>query len=152
MGTRRRRSIRRAIVWSLAAASWLVASVSSGFSVVQIAMFVGPGVVLAIATGWASHAAFPQRWNWRRGLSAAAVGAVAFPPFVALFFAWAGTFGPATLVTLLVFSAWLAVLCGLIVALAHLAMTPKSERRRRRRTVIVATSPPPLALSREMRP
>ena len=126
----RHRPIIRALLWtSLGAGLWLMASLPSGFSIVQISMFIGPGVVLAIATSWASHATFPARWTWRHGLRAAAVGAVGFPPFVALFFAWAGTFGSATLVTLLVFSAWLAVLSGLMMALVHLATAPKEQRR-----------------------
>lgn len=123
----------RALAWTaLSVALWLAASLPSGLGVVQIAMFAGPGVVLAVAASWASHAAFPGEWSWSDGLRAAVVGAIAFPPFVALFFAWGGTFGSSVLVTLLVFSAWLAVLCGLIIALLHLAMTPRAERRRAR--------------------
>jgi hypothetical protein len=127
-----RRTLRLATLWSLAAGAWFVASVASGFAVVQIAMFAGPGIVLAIAASWASHAGFPHRWSWRHALNAATLGALSFPPFVALFFAWAGTFGSAALVTLLVFSAWLAVLSGLMIALARLAMIPKAARRRAR--------------------
>ena len=121
--------IRTILRTLLGAALWLVASVPSGFSVLQIAMFIGPGVVLAIATSWASHAAFPRRWSWRHGLRAAVVGAVGFPPIVAAFFAWSGTFGSETMVTLLVFSAWLAVLSGLMMALVHLAMTRRGDMR-----------------------
>jgi hypothetical protein len=132
MLTLSRRSLRRALPWPLAVAAWLAASVSSGFAVTQIAMFAGPGVVLAVAASWASHAGFPYRWNWRHGRRAATLGALWFPPFVALFFAWAGTFGSEALVTLLVFSAWLSVLSGLAVALARLAMVPKAARRRAR--------------------
>ena len=65
MLTLSRRSLRRALPWPLAVAAWLAASVSSGFAVTQIAMFAGPGVVLAVAASWASHAGFPYRWNWR---------------------------------------------------------------------------------------
>jgi hypothetical protein len=132
MFTVSRRSLRHAMLWTLAAAAWLVASMSSGFALVQIAMFAGPGIVLAIAASWAGHAGVPHQWTWRHALSAATIGALSFPPFVALFFAWAGTFGSTALVTLLVFSAWLAVLSGLMVALARLAMMPKAARRRAR--------------------
>lgn len=128
-----RRPVLRAVLWtSFAAATWIAASVPSGFSMIQIAMFAGPGLVLAIAASWAAHAAFPHEWNWRNGLRAAVIGAVAFPPFVAVFFAWAGTFGAPVMVTLLVFSAWLAVLGGLMIALVRLATVPSAARRRER--------------------
>lgn len=127
----RPRRVASWVLWtSLAGAAWLVASRASGFGVVQIAMFVGPGVVLAIAASWASHSAFPRDWSWRHGLRAATIGAGAFPPFVALFFAWAGTFGSTVMVTLLVYSAWLAILCGALMALVRLAVAPKHERPR----------------------
>lgn len=127
----KRRTDRHLITWTLLAAMlWVAVSIPSGFSVVQIAMFIGPGIVLAIAVSWASHAAFPDDWTWQHGLRAAAVGAGAFPPFVAAFFAWAGTFGSSSMVTLLVFSAWLAVLFGLVLALGRLALAPKEKRHR----------------------
>jgi hypothetical protein len=127
----RRHPVIHAALWlSLAASLWLVASVPSGFSIAQIAMFIGPGIVLAIAASWASHAAFPQAWTWQHGARAAAIGAGTFPPFVALFFAWAGTFGSNVLVMLLVLSAWLAMLFGLIVALARLARAPRPQDTR----------------------
>lgn len=131
MAASRNHHTRRVIGWTLfGALSWLAASLPSGFSIVQIAMFIGPGVVLAIAASWASHAASPRDWTWRHGLRAAAIGAGVFPPFVAAFFAWAGTFGPDVMVTLLVFSAWLAVLSGLLIALTRLALAPAEQRHR----------------------
>lgn len=120
---------RRGLWAALCVGVWFAASIPSGFHLLQIAMFIGPGIVLALAASWASHAAFPNRWNWYRGRHAALVGAVVFPPFVALFFAWAGTFGSTTLVALLVFSAWLAVLGGLMVTLVRLALTSKTRQR-----------------------
>ncbi len=118
----------RATVWTVVAVvTWLAASVPSGFSVAQIAMFIAPGMVLSIAMNWTSYAAFPERWRWPHGLRAAAIGAGIFPPFVALFCAWAGTFGSGVMLTLLVFSAWVAVLGGLMIALGRLALTPRSR-------------------------
>jgi hypothetical protein len=126
-----RHRVIRVVLWlSLTASLWLAASLPSGFGIAQIAMFIGPGIVLAIAASWASHAAFPRVWTWQHGARAAAIGAALFPPFVVLFFAWSGTFGPEVMMTLLVFSAWLAVLCGLMIALARLAMARRPRGRR----------------------
>src|SRR5690242_15106176 len=101
-GVTRARAVAQVI---LAGGVWLLASLPSGFSIVQIAVFAGPGVVLALATDWASRAIVRQEFNWVHGLRAAAFGAVIFPPFVALFFAWSGSFGADLIVALLVFSA-----------------------------------------------
>lgn len=111
-----RNRARTLALLATAAVLWLLASLPSGFSVAQIAVFAGPGVVLALATDWASHAVARRDFNWHHGLQAAGIGATIFPPFVALFFAWSGSFGPDLLVTLLVFSAWLALFCGLSFA------------------------------------
>ena len=117
MLSRRDRNRARGLGLAAAAAAlWLFASLPSGFSLVQIAVFAGPGVVLALATDWASHVIVRRDFNWHHGLQAAAIGATIFPPFVALFFAWSGSFGPELIVTLLVFSAWLALFCGLFFA------------------------------------
>jgi hypothetical protein len=107
-----------------AASLWLIASLPSGFSVVQLAMFVGPGIVLALAVDWASHAGARREWDWEHGRRAAAFGAAIFPPFVALFFSWSGSFGPELMIALLVFSAWLALFCGLLFA----ALTRSTNR------------------------
>jgi hypothetical protein len=129
----RRRPVVRVIAKTLVAAGlWIAASVPSGFGIAQIAMFAGPGVVLAIATSWASGAAYPDEWSWRHALRAAAFGAAVFPPFVALFLAWAGTYDRPAMVTLLVVSAWLAVLGGLAIAIARLVLQPDKERHRAR--------------------
>ena len=117
MRTRRHLIRLRALsLAGIAAGLWLAASVPSGFSVAQLAMFAGPGIVLALAADWASHAGSQREWDWRHGLHAAGVGAAVFPPFVALFVAWSGSFGPELMVTLLVFSAWLALFCGWLFA------------------------------------
>jgi hypothetical protein len=117
MLSRKDRNRARAVaLLSMAGGLWLLASLPSGFSMAQIAVFAGPGIVLALATDWASHVIVRRDFNWAHGLQAAAIGGTIFPPFVALFFAWSGSFGPNLLVTLLVFSAWLALFCGLAFA------------------------------------
>jgi hypothetical protein len=131
------RSVHRARTLALtatAAGIWLLASVPSGFSPVQIAVFAGPGIVLALATDWASHVGTRREFDWRHGLKAAAVGATFFPPFVAVFFAWSGTFGADLIIALLVFTAWLALLCGFMFAgfswLTSRHATRRDDKRR----------------------
>jgi hypothetical protein len=106
---------------AVAALLWLAASVPSGFGIVQIAVFAGPGMVLALAISWTSYANARRDWDWRHGLRAIGLGAAFFPPFVGLFFAWSGSFGSEVLVTLLVYSAWMALLCGFLLAMLNRA-------------------------------
>jgi hypothetical protein len=110
-----------------AVAAWLVTSIPSGFSVAQIAFFAGPGIVLALAGSWAGHAAAPHEWTWRDGRRAALVGAAVFPPFVALYFAWAGSVGAGVVVTLLVLSTWFTLFVGFTVALVRSLGRPKAR-------------------------
>jgi hypothetical protein len=138
---RHRPIVRTIVKASLAAGLWLAASLPSGFGIAQIAMFAGPGVVLAIAMSWGAGAASPGDWTWHHALRAAGFGAAVFPPFVALFFAWAGTFAAVTMVTLLVVSARLAVLGGLAVAIARLVIPSRMERYRAHAPHHIADTP-----------
>ena len=109
---------------------WLCASIPTGFPISQISMFAGPGIVLAVAANWASHAANPSRLTWRHGFRAAVLGAVLFPPLIAFYFAWGGSFGTGVFMTLLIFSTWLALMAGLIVATLRMLSAPERARRR----------------------
>lgn len=117
---------KHAVFAVVAVAIWLGAILPSGFSAVQIAVFAGPGIVLAVTMSWASFAALPHVWNWTHGFRAAIAGATIFPPFVALLFAWGGTWEPGILVEVLVASAWLAIVLGLVGAAARGLTAPRA--------------------------
>lgn len=98
----------------LIAAFWIVALVPSGFGIFQLSMFAAPGMVLAVATSWMTHALSPEKWDWDNAFEAAMIGATAFPPFVALFVAWSATLDANTMGTLFVLGSWLALVGGFI--------------------------------------
>lgn len=108
--------IGRAAALALALLLWLISTTQSGFSYVELLVFSGPAIVLAIAASWASCAFRRDAWTWARAARAAAIGAVMLPPVIAagiaFFSAWNGS---AVLVTFLV-AAWLALGAGVLVA------------------------------------
>lgn len=95
-------------------ALWTVATTLSGFTVVQIVVFAGPGLVLAISASWMAHVFSPTDWTWDDALSAGAAGAAVFPPLVAFVVAWGATFDSGMTVALFVFGSWFALATGLI--------------------------------------
>jgi hypothetical protein len=134
-----RRVIRYGLITLGVGAMWVLATVPSGFSAFQLALFAGPGMVLAIAMSWTAHAFTPEEFDWGDTLSAGAFGAAAFPPVVGLFVAWTSTFNPNVMIVLLILSSWLALGAGLIGGVLRLATRKHRERSSQPRLVHLQT-------------
>lgn len=132
---RRARTLRSIATLVAIVLMWIVATVPSGFSVVHLAMFAGPGTVLAIGAAWTAHAFNTEEFTWDRALTAGVVGAVGFPPVVGFFIAWTATFNPDVMIVLLILSSWLALGAGILGAslraLATWRRQPRPHSRRR---------------------
>lgn len=122
---------RRLYVVTLLAsiALWAMATVPSGFSIVQLLIFAGPGIVLAVAASWMSHAFAPDRWSWDDALSAAIVGAVVFPPVVALFVAWTATLETNGTILLFILGSWVALGAGIVWAAVGMIIRRRTAPR-----------------------
>jgi hypothetical protein len=121
------RVLRYATIALAVTAMWVIATVPSGFSALQLALFAGPGMVLTVAMSWTAHAFAPEEFDWGDTLRAGVVGAVAFPPLVGFFVAWTTTFSPNVMVVLLVLSSWFALGAGLLAAIVRLLARKRRE-------------------------
>lgn len=81
---------------------WILVTIPTGFPLVDLSVFTAPGIVFAIAMNWAWNAPAPASHDWRGAIDAAMIGAVLFPPFVALILAWSGTLAPGAMEIVLV--------------------------------------------------
>ena len=110
---------------------WILVTTPTGFPLVDLSVFAGPGVVFAIAMNWAWDAPAPKPHDWRGAVDAAMIGAILFPPFVAAILAWGGTLAPGAMEIVLVLAAWIALIVGFIggVVYRRLWREPPEARR-----------------------
>ena len=94
MSTRHRAPLwmGRVIGLVVAVALWGVSTTQSGYSIVELFVFAGPAIVLAIAASWSASAFSRDTWSWTDALRASGIGAVFLPPIIAagiaFFSAW----------------------------------------------------------------
>lgn len=109
---------------------WAITTTQSGFSYVELVVFTGPAVVLAVSASWAARAFRRDGWSWVRAARAAVGGALLLPPAIAggiaFFSAWNGS---AVLLTFVV-AAWLALGAGVLVAAVRALWADVSQSRR----------------------
>jgi len=101
-------------------AFWLLTTGPAGLGVFQLIVFVAPGALLGLATGWMANASTQDRWTWAAGRRAAVRGALILPPILAALVALDGNDRPSRLLDGFVRAAWLALAVGVVVALARL--------------------------------
>ena len=137
-----RRIASGATTLAAAGSLWMLTGIPTGFPMSDLAVFAGPGIVLAIAMSWTYHGFARDQWTWSRALHAAIAGAVFYPPLVALAVAWSGTLGPSVMVFLFVMTSWCALGAGAVGAVARWVME-------RRQDAAAPASPPHLDLVRD---
>lgn len=115
------RAIRYGAVGLALVAVWAFAAVQSGFGIVQIAVFAGPGLVLAVAASWMAHIFSSADWTWDNALNAGVAGALIFPPVVAFIVAWGATMDSSMTIFIFVFGSWFALAVGLVAGVGGLA-------------------------------
>ena len=113
----------------LAAGVGLLATEPWGMQVYQLIVFMAPGALLGLATGWMAFASDQEKWSWRAGMQWAIAGAIALPPLLAFLIAVDGNARPHRLLAGFIRSAWLALALGLSIAAAR-AVRVRSQKRR----------------------
>ena len=82
-------------------------------------MFVAPGALLGLGAGWAAHGFTQPTWTWQRARRSAVLGGLLLPPALAFLVALDGNARPQRLLVGFVYAAWVALIGGAAVALAH---------------------------------
>lgn len=117
------RTRHRAPVWTarviglvVAIALWSVSTTQSGYSIVELFVFAGPAIVLAIAASWSASAFSRDTWAWTDALQASGLGAVFLPPIIAAGIAFFSAWNANAVVLTFILGAWLALAAGVLVA------------------------------------
>lgn len=117
---RRSHHVIRALGFAAALSSvWLLSTEPWGLGAYQLLMFVAPGALLGLGAGWAAHGFTQAAWTWQRARRSAVLGALLLPPALAFIVALDGNARPQRLLVGFVYAAWLALIGGTAVALAH---------------------------------
>jgi len=128
MTNRTKRRIRTLLGVFAALTIWVVATEPWGIGVYQLLVFMAPGALLGLGTGWMAYASARQSWSWHTSRTAALVGAILLPPVLAFLVALDGNARPHRLLAGFIRAAWLAFAVGLAVAAAR-AIRDRSEKR-----------------------
>lgn len=136
---RRRRVVGRWVLRLLGVAAaiglWSAATVPSGYSYVELLVFAGPGMVLAIAMSWAAHTFARSQFTWTDGLRAGIIGGAVLPPVIAFMVALSATADHGAILVTFVLGSWLALASGVLVAALRAlnedgSRTPRRSRAR----------------------
>ena len=106
----------------------------------DLIVFVPPGMSLALMATWSAHSFAPDRFTWRRGLFAALVGGAGVSPLIAALVAFAATWDPASFQFVFNVGAWVALASGLATGAANWAL---DRLRQPWRTYERSPQPPP---------
>ena len=98
---------------------WLLSTEPWGLGAYQLLMFVAPGALLGLGAGWAAHGFTQPTWTWQRARRSAVLGGLLLPPALAFLVALDGNARPQRLLVGFVYAAWVALIGGAAVALAH---------------------------------
>ena len=121
--------VGRGVTVSIAVALWLAATEPWGIAVYQLVVFMAPGALLGLASGWMAYAADQERWSWRVAGQWTIGGALLLPPVLAFLVAVDGNARPHRLLAGFIRAAWLSLALGLSVATAR-AITLRSQQAR----------------------
>ena len=118
MSTRHRAPLwlGRVIGLVVAIALWGVSTTQSGYSIVELFVFAGPAIVLAIAASWSAAAFSRDTWSWTDALRASGIGAVFLPPIIAAGIAFFSAWNTNAVLLTFILGAWLALAAGVFVA------------------------------------
>src|SRR5512146_1335733 len=118
MPSRHRAHVWTARVIGLAIASllWTVSTTQSGYSVVELLVFTGPAIVLAIAASWSAAAFSRDTWTWTSALRASGLGSVFLLPIIAASIAFFAAWNTNAVLLTFILGAWLALATGVLVA------------------------------------
>jgi hypothetical protein len=116
-------SRHRAHVWTVrtiglavALVLWTVSTTQSGYSLVELLVFAGPAIVLAIAASWAASALSRDTWSWTAARRASGLGALFLPPIIAASIAFFAAWNANAVLLTFILGAWLALGAGVFVA------------------------------------
>lgn len=116
-------SRHRAHVWTtriiglaVALGLWTVSTTQSGYSIIELLVFAGPAIVLAIAASWSASALSRDTWSWTRALRASGLGAVFLPPVIAAAIAFFSAWNANAVLLTFILGAWLALASGVLAA------------------------------------
>jgi len=132
---------RRATVLTLAVALWSVTTSRSGYTLLELLVFVGPATVLAIGASWAAAAFRRDAWAWRRAARAAALGAILLPPALAAAIAFFSAWNDGAVLLTFILGAWFFLGAGLLVAAVRALRNDLSPSRRGARARLVLLRP-----------
>jgi len=140
----------RITVVAVAFGLWTISTRQSGYTYVELLVFAGPAVVLAVAANWAAAAFGRDEWRWTGAMRAAGLGAILLPPVIAAAIAFFSAWNQTAVLLTFILGAWLALGAGLLVASvralwldvrrsrrgapAHLALLPQTRATRGRRS------------------
>ncbi|HSQ28794.1 MAG TPA: hypothetical protein VLN49_03035 [Gemmatimonadaceae bacterium] len=106
----------RSIGLAIALVLWTVSTTQSGYSIVELLVFAGPAIVLAIAASWSASGFSRDTWSWTSALRASGLGAVFLPPIIAASIAFFAAWNTNAVLLTFILGAWLALAVGLLVA------------------------------------
>jgi cobalamin biosynthesis protein CobD/CbiB len=118
-----------AVLSTIAAIEWLLVSVPATLGATDLVLFLGPATLIGIAFAWLASLGRREDERWTRIALGALYAAMFLPPVLATSVAIAGTAGPAGILSLFVFGAWVTVLLGGAVAAGRMIRSHVVHRR-----------------------
>lgn len=121
--------IGRLAVLAVACALWSISTTQSGYTYLELLVFAGPAMVLAVAATWAAAIFRRDAWAWTSALRAALLGAVVLPPAIAAGIAFFAAWNDNAVLLTFILGAWLALAGGLLVASVRALWSDVRRRR-----------------------
>lgn len=118
-----------AVLTSIAAIEWLLAAVPAALGPTDLVLFLAPATLIGIAFAWLASLGRREDERWTRIARGALLAAMFLPPILATSVAVAGTAGPAGILSLFVFGAWVTILLGGVVAAGRMIRGRVVRRR-----------------------
>jgi len=112
----RRQWIVRSIAAAFAIALWRVTLAKSGYSLGELVMFAGPGIVLTMGASWSARMFHPDEWTRAAGMRTILIGALVSPPLIGLSIAFLSAMNHEAVLLIFILGAWLALAGGVFVA------------------------------------
>lgn len=118
-----------AVLSAVAAVEWLLAAVPARLGATDLVLFLAPAALIGIAFAWLASLGRSEDERWTRIARGALLAAMFLPPVLATSVAIAGTAGPAGILSLFVFGAWVTILLGGVVATGRMLRGRVVHRR-----------------------
>jgi hypothetical protein len=126
---RRAKWIIRTIGAALTVALWWFTELHSGYSVSELVMFAGPGLVLTMAASWSSHIFHRDEWTWAVGMRTALIGVLVTPPLIGFGLAFLSAMNHDAVLVIVILGAWLALGGGVFVGCVRALRDDVRQRR-----------------------